>query len=122
MEGLKSLSCRKFEFQLQQHWISDTLADCIRDVYLTSKDIDSDATRRAVVNTVSLYKQELVRKRPFQELIREVGDFAVDLVSVMAKSTTRASALPKLTASSGKQSWSSFARGARAQLAWPIKM
>jgi len=28
---------------------------------------------------VSLYKQELAWKLPFQELIREVGDFAVDI-------------------------------------------
>ena len=39
--------------------------------------------RKAVVRTVFLQK-ELVNKQPFQDLIREVGDFAVDLVSVMA--------------------------------------
>lgn len=36
---------------------------------------------------VFLHK-ELVNKQPFQDLIREVGDFAVDLVSVMAMSKT----------------------------------
>lgn len=39
-----------------------------------------------MVKTVSLHKKDLVQKRPFQELIREVGDFAVDLVLVMAES------------------------------------
>ena len=39
----------------------------------------SEATRKAVVRTVFLHK-ELVNKQPFQDLIREVGDFAVDLV------------------------------------------
>jgi hypothetical protein len=29
-----------------------------------------------------------VKKKPFRDLIREVGDFAVDLVSVMAMSKT----------------------------------
>ena len=85
MEDLKTLACKKFELQLQQHWISDTFVDCIREVYMTSRV--SDATRKAVVRTVFLHK-ELVNKQPFQDLIREVGDFAVDLVSVLATSKT----------------------------------
>jgi hypothetical protein len=88
MEDLKKLSCKKFELQLQQHWISDTFPDCIREVYSTSEDADSTATRKAVVDAVSLHKQELVQKRPFQELIREVGDFAVDLILLVANSNT----------------------------------
>ena len=47
----------------------------------------SDATRKAVIYTVFLHK-ELVKKQPFQDLIRDVGDFAVDLVSLMARSKT----------------------------------
>ncbi|KFY03940.1 hypothetical protein V490_00042 [Pseudogymnoascus sp. VKM F-3557] len=85
MEDLKTLACKKFELQLQQHWISDTFVDCIREVYMTSRV--SDATRKAVVRTVFLHK-ELVNKQPFQDLIREVGDFAADLVSVLATSET----------------------------------
>ena len=84
MEDLKSLSCKKFEVQLEQHWISDTLVNCIREVYSTSTDVA--AVRKAVVKTVSSHKKDLVPKRPFQELIREVGDFAVDLVLAMADS------------------------------------
>jgi hypothetical protein len=68
----------KFEVHLQQHWISDTFFDCIREVYSASSD--ATAIRKVLVDVVSLHKEELVRKRPFQELIREVGDFAVDLV------------------------------------------
>jgi len=78
IDDLKSLSCKKLEVQLQKHWISDTFVDCIREVYLSSMDTDP-AMRKAVVRMVSLH-QELVQKRSFQELIREVGDFAVDLV------------------------------------------
>ena len=89
MEDLKKLSCKKFELQLQQHWISDTFPDCIREVYSTSKDAVSAAVRKVVVDAVSSHKQELVHKRPFQELIRDVGDFAVDLVLIMTNSNTR---------------------------------
>jgi hypothetical protein len=65
MEDLKKLLCKKFKLQLQQHWISDTFPDCIREVYSTSGDADSTATRKAVVDAVSLYKQKLVQKRLF---------------------------------------------------------
>jgi hypothetical protein len=88
MEDLKKLSYKKFDLQLQQHWISDTFPDCIREVYSTSEDADSTATRKAVVDAVSSHKQELVQKRPFQELIREVGDFAVDLILMVVNSNT----------------------------------
>lgn len=82
--GSKSLSCRKFEGQLQQHWISATLVDCIREVYSTSIDIEPSTIGKAVVKTVSLHRKELVQKWSFQELIGEVGDFAVDLILAMA--------------------------------------
>lgn len=79
MDDLKSLLCKKLELQLQTHWISDTFADCIRELYSSSLDMDPIVIRKAVVGMVFSH-QELIQKRPFQELIRKVGDFAVDLV------------------------------------------
>lgn len=83
IEDLKSLSSEKFQLQLKQHWISDTMADCIREVYSTSTDIKPSAMRQAVVDTASLHRKDLVQKRSIQELIREVGDFAIDLISAI---------------------------------------
>ncbi|PVH71127.1 hypothetical protein DL98DRAFT_521243 [Cadophora sp. DSE1049] len=83
MEDLMKVSCKKFELQLKQHWISDTFPDCIREVYSISSN--STAIRKVIVDIVSSHKQELVQKRPFQEVIREVGDFAVELVLKIAK-------------------------------------
>jgi hypothetical protein len=37
-----------------------------------------------VVKIVASHDKELVQKQQFKELIREVGDFAVDLVLLMA--------------------------------------
>ncbi|RDL40791.1 Uncharacterized protein BP5553_00770 [Venustampulla echinocandica] len=85
MEDLKSLSCKKFELQLKEHWMSDTFVDCIREVYSTSTGIGTAATRRVVVETASLQQNEFVQEPLFQDLVREVGDFAVDLISAMAK-------------------------------------
>lgn len=41
-------------------------------------------TRRVVVEEAALHRKELVQKRLFQDLIRELGDFAVDLVLKIA--------------------------------------
>jgi len=84
IDELKLIACKKFERQLEQHWISDTLPDCIREVYSTTNDIDSNSMRIAVVNTVAFRKDVLVQKGPVQDLIREAGDFAVDLVLKIA--------------------------------------
>ncbi len=84
LEELKVLACKKFEEKIKQHWISDMFPDSIREVYSTTNSIDSNSIRKAVVDTVVLHRVDLVQQAPFQELIREVGDFAVDLVLSMA--------------------------------------
>jgi hypothetical protein len=89
VEGLKVIACEKLDRQLQQHWISDTFPDCIREVYLTTNNVDSKSIRNAVVHVVALHKEDLTHKRPFQDLIREVGDFAVDLVLKMAGNSSK---------------------------------
>lgn len=89
VEGLKVITCEKFDRQLQQHWISDTFPDCIREVYLTTNDVDSKSTRNSVVSAVALHNEGLIHKGPFQDLIREVGDFAVDLVLKMAENSSK---------------------------------
>lgn len=83
MEELKTFSCKKFELQLQQHWITDAFPDCIREVYLISMEVT--AIRKAVVDAVFSHRKALVQKRPFQEVVREVGDFAIDLVLKMTE-------------------------------------
>jgi hypothetical protein len=85
IDQLKVLSCQKFEEQLQKHWISDTFPDCIREVYSTSTNNEFNTIRKVVVNVVALHQSELAQKRSIQELIREVGDFAVDLVLRMVE-------------------------------------
>jgi len=84
IEGLKILSCNKFQLQLkqQEHWMSDMFPDCIREVYSTSKP--SDPIRKAVVDVVLLNKKVLAQKSLFQELIQEGEDFAMDIVLAMA--------------------------------------
>ncbi len=83
MNDLKTLAREKFEKQLQQHWISDTFTDCIREVYETTQQTDT-AMRRAAVKIASIHIEELYSQKCFQALLREVGDFAADMVGAIS--------------------------------------
>lgn len=56
IEELKLITCKKFERQLQQHWISDMFPGAIREVYSTSNNTDSDRIRNIVVGVVASHK------------------------------------------------------------------
>ena len=84
IDELMLIACKKFDHRLELNWISDTLPDCGREVYSTTNDVDSNSIRVAVVNVVASHTEDLVHKEPFHRLIREVGDFAVDLVLKIA--------------------------------------
>lgn len=79
MDDLKTLARERFEKQLKQHWISDTFTDCIREVYETTQQTET-AMRRMTVEMARIHIKELYPQKCFQALVREVGDFAVDMV------------------------------------------
>jgi hypothetical protein len=54
--------------------------DYIREVYLTSAEVQDPGTRRLVVEIAALHRKELGQKRLFQDLIHGLGDFTVDLL------------------------------------------
>jgi hypothetical protein len=79
MEELQRLAATQFESQLQQLWASETFPECIREVYRTS--IQSPAALRTIVIDVTVQNRVgLLQKRAFKDLLREGGDFALDLV------------------------------------------
>ncbi len=82
INDLKTLAREKFEKQLQQHWISDTFPDCIREVYETTQQTDT-AMRKAAVEIARIHTSQLYPQKSFQALLREVGDFAVDMVGAI---------------------------------------
>lgn len=85
MESLKTLSCEKFRSQLRDHWISDTLTDCIRKIYRNTLQIGPGELRQAVVEMAAEHRKDLVSRRAFLELIEEGGEFAVDLFNTLAQ-------------------------------------
>ena len=53
-------------------------------MYSTTNNADPSSIRIAVVNAVASHKEDLVQKGPVQDIIREMGDFAIDLVLKIA--------------------------------------
>jgi hypothetical protein len=77
--GLQKLAAAKFKDQLQQLWSSDTLPDCIREVYQTS--VQPQASLRSIVVRVTIQNLDTLLQKPaFKGLLREGGDFALDMV------------------------------------------
>jgi hypothetical protein len=79
MDDLKTLALQRFKLVLHGLWISDTFVDCIQEIYSTTYGAD-DKLRQMVVHTAQEHLKELWKKTRFQDLVRENGDFAVDLV------------------------------------------
>ena len=84
MDDLKALAVRNLETQLQKHWISDTFPDCVREVYGNTAQGDA-AMRKIVVEVVKDHLGKLCSTTVFLDVIRETGDFAVDVVKKLAK-------------------------------------
>ncbi|KAI1502474.1 hypothetical protein F5X99DRAFT_156131 [Biscogniauxia marginata] len=80
MDELKAYALDKFKSKLQQLWVSELFVDCIREVYSSTNESD-EGIRGAVVQAAKEHLNDLWLKKPFQALVREVGEFAVDLVA-----------------------------------------
>ena len=84
IDGLKELACAKFRSQLQQLWTSDTLPDCIREVYRTTPE-NNNQLRGAVMGVVKEHYKDLYQKASFQEVYCEVNEFTKDLVKLLVE-------------------------------------
>ncbi|KAI9725707.1 MAG: hypothetical protein M1834_009753 [Cirrosporium novae-zelandiae] len=79
IDELKEIACKMFKSKLQNLWVSETLVDCISEVYTTTHEEDK-AMRRVVLDVVSNHLKDLWNGKVFQNLVRDNGNFAVDLV------------------------------------------
>jgi hypothetical protein len=78
LDGLKALSMTKLKLKLQDLWTSDSFPECVREIYASTLDSDQ-AMRSTVVEVARAHIHELGKKAIFKGLIREGGDFAVEL-------------------------------------------
>ncbi|OJD15705.1 hypothetical protein ACJ73_08959 [Blastomyces percursus] len=82
MERLKEQAFGRFETKIQQLWISDMFIDYVKEVYSTTNSNDR-MMRGAVVGIAVKHIRELWKKQQFRGLVREVGDFAEDMIGAL---------------------------------------
>lgn len=87
ISSLKELACEKFRLQLQKLWVSDTLSICVREVYAMTRPDDIPDLRRCLIDVMVNHRNELIHKPYFHELVRENGDFAIDLLTAITDRT-----------------------------------
>lgn len=81
VEELKHVAYRRFVSKLEELWISDTFIDCIADIYSDTAEFDQQI-KDAVAKVARDHISSLWMKKGFQELVRQIGDFAVDLIGM----------------------------------------
>ena len=86
IEELKKLSVQKFQAQIENEkfWGCEAFADCIHEVYTSTPDHDL-LMRNVVVQVVVAHIKDLCKKKWIQDLIRDEGEFAVDLIQNMSE-------------------------------------
>lgn len=64
---------------MEKLWVSENFIDCIRDVYGISSDA-SYGIRMELVKIARSHLVELWDKKSFRNLVREGGDFVMDMM------------------------------------------
>ena len=72
MDDLKALAVKNLEAQLQEHWISDTFPDCVREVYGNTAQDDA-ALRKIAVEVVKGHLGDYALERYFWMLSEGLG-------------------------------------------------
>ncbi len=83
--SLKDYAFQRFSSKLKGLWITEGFIGCVKHVYSVTSE--SDEMRGLVADVSRQHLSELWKKPPFQELIREGGDFAVDLTARSIKAS-----------------------------------
>ena len=84
MPDLQAYALSNIKIQIRQHWISDTLPDCIREIYSNTYREES-VLRHAVVEITRTHSDISCHKTSFQAAIREIGIFGVDNLKNLAE-------------------------------------
>ena len=87
IEGLKDAASKILKAKSKELWACESFIDCIRAVYEAIID-SQDPIREACANTAHV-NLRLWTKNPFQELVREGGEFALNLMSKSASTLSR---------------------------------
>ena len=83
MEELKEYAIKRLEVALKELWISEGFIDCITEIYDSTNE-SHNKLRDLVTRKAHSGLGKLWVKQQFRELIRNCGDFAVDLTALSA--------------------------------------
>ncbi|KAL7810868.1 hypothetical protein V8C26DRAFT_409592 [Trichoderma gracile] len=78
VEGLRDYALHNFESKIKHLWVSEGFVDCIREVY-GATDLGYEM-RKAILQVVRLHLGELWEKKAFRLLVREGGDFPMEIL------------------------------------------
>jgi hypothetical protein len=85
LDQLKTAALRKFVDLLAKLWLSESLVECVVEVFRNT--IKGDGMRTAVVRIVIEHRHELLSNPAFEHLISEGGDFAVEITGALVQTT-----------------------------------
>ena len=78
IDKLKAYSLKRFSSKINNLWVSEAYPIAIREVYSNIPAKEAEP-RNAVVSVAKKHFQQLLAKPAFRDLLREGGDFVVDL-------------------------------------------
>ncbi|KAH7248163.1 hypothetical protein B0J15DRAFT_449434 [Fusarium solani] len=79
IDQLMEIALQRFESKSRSEWDSKLLTKCIHDVYDSTTE-DDHKVRNVVLDLTRRYQVSLRDKSNFRDLLRQGGDFVVDLV------------------------------------------
>lgn len=85
IENLKNYAFQNFKTRIKKLWIAENFVDCIRDVYGIPSNV-SYALRFEIAKIALKHLGDLWDKKVFRTLIREGGDFVIDILKDIASS------------------------------------
>ncbi|KAI0435670.1 BTB/POZ domain-containing protein [Xylaria telfairii] len=88
LDDLKQLALERLKSSLEKLWVSELLSDCIREVYASTTESESEL-RNSVVEVAQTHRIDLWKRKEFRDLLREGGDFAVDLMGKFCSANRR---------------------------------
>ncbi|KAL7929636.1 BTB/POZ protein [Trichoderma chlorosporum] len=79
VDNLQSYALEMFKSKIDKLWVGENFVDCIRDVYGTTID-RHHVLRLEVAKVARSHLRDLWDKQTFRDLIREGGDFVMDVL------------------------------------------
>ncbi|UKZ54539.1 hypothetical protein TrVGV298_008348 [Trichoderma virens] len=81
--NLKNYAMRSLKLRLKKLYVSENFVGCIREVYGMSIEVSHDM-RKEISDIARTHLTELWDKKSFRALLREGGDFVMDILKVVA--------------------------------------